>query len=405
MTTDPTASEAAEVAFFDVMDPTFRLDARAAVTAREQHWYARTPFGAAVLRYAEVSELACDRRLGQQGLHMLAMQGVTDGPLVEWFGRAILGVEDDTHARLRKLISRAFTPRRMDELRPAMRQLISRLVDGFAADGEADFMAAFADRFPIRVICRLFELPDDDADQLAAWADALGLMFAFPVHPHLPAIERALAGFYDYADRLITARRRDPGEDLISALVAAEADGDRLDAEELRSMVIGLVLGGHDTTRCQLGQAMATFLRHPDQWALLGDHPEHAATAVEELFRVAPAVPATFRIAREDLHHRDLDLPAGALLLLCFALAHTDPRVYGPDARFDITAVRPPQLVFGGGPHYCLGTHLARLELREALPILARRLPGAAPGGAATWRPYLGITGPHTLPITFAALS
>lgn len=148
---------------------------------------------------------------------------------------------------------------------------------------------------------------------------------------------------------------------------------------------------------------MATFLDHPDQWALLGEHPEHAATAVEEVFRIAPTAPAMYRIVREDLHHRDLHLPAGAFLLLAVALAHTDPRTYGPDARFDITATRPPQLVFGGGPHYCLGTHLARLELREALPILARRLRGITAAGAATWRPHLGITGPHRLPIAFAA--
>lgn len=406
MTTQPLTEDATsgvDVAFLDIMDPAFRLDSPAAVAAREAHWYARTPLGAAVLRYAEVAELAGDRRLSQQGLHVLAMQGVTDGPLVDWFSRGILAVEGDAHTRLRKLVNRAFTPRRMDALRPAMREITTRLVDGFADAGQVEFMAGFADRYPIRVVCRLFGLPDADAEQLAGWADALGLIFAFPIAPHLPAIEQALAGFLDYADALIAARRRDPGDDLISALVAAEADGDRLDVEELRTMVTGLIFAGHDTTRCQLGLAVATFLDHPDQWALLGEHPEHAATAVEEVFRIAPTAPAMYRIVREDLHHRDLHLPAGAFLLLAVALAHTDPRTYGPDARFDITATRPPQLVFGGGPHYCLGTHLARLELREALPILARRLRGITAAGAATWRPHLGITGPHRLPIAFAA--
>lgn len=405
MTTNLTIAPdpAADVAVLDILDPTFRLDNPAAVAAREAHWYARTPLGVAVLRYTEVAELARDPRLRQQGVQVLAMQGVTEGVLVDWFSRGMLAVEDDAHTRLRKLVNRAFTPRRMEALRPAMRELADRLVDGFAGAGQVDIMAGFADRYPIRVISRLFGLPDEDAEQLAGWADALGLMFAFPIAPHLPAIEQALVGFSEYADRLIAARRRTPGEDLISALVAAEADDDRLDAEELRTMVMGLIFAGHDTTRCQLGLAVATFLDHPDQWALLGECPEHAATAVEEVFRVAPAVPAIYRTVREELHYRDLHLPAGAFVLLAIALANTDPRAYGPDARFDITATRPPQLVFGGGPHYCLGTHLARLELREALPVLARRLRGITAAGPATWRPPLGITGPDRLPVAFAA--
>jgi hypothetical protein len=227
-------------------------------------------------------------------------------------------------------------------------------------------------------------------------------MFSLPVAPYVAAVERALADLYGYVDRVIAQRRQRSADDLLSALVAAETDGDRLKVEELRSLVIGLIVGGHDTTRCQLGQAIVMFLRHPDQWRLLADHPEHADTAVEEVLRVAPAVPAIYRIAREDFTYRDLTVPAGSSVLLATALAHTDPLVYGPDPGFDIAAHRPPQLIFGAGPHYCLGAQLARLELRAALPILARRLPGVASGGPITRRPPLGVTGPHTLPITFA---
>ena len=170
-------------------------------------------------------------------------------------------------------------------------------------------------------------------------------------------------------------------------------------------MVFGLVLGGQDSTRNQLGLAMILFARHPEQWALLARKPELAARATEEVMRLSPAVPIVWRTALEDMVWRDLPIAAGTRLWLLVGAAHTDEATFGADARrFDITADRPPQLAFGHGVHHCLGAALARAELAEALPILARHLPNLALDGAAGLRPDIsGLVGPDTLPIRFDA--
>jgi cytochrome P450 len=167
-------------------------------------------------------------------------------------------------------------------------------------------------------------------------------------------------------------------------------------------MVSALVFAGQDTTRNQLGCALATFLAHPAQWARLAEAPALAARAVEESMRVRPSVPVIWRVAAEDFEFEGLKIPAGTFLSMFVAAAHTDPRVFGT-ADFDISRERPAQLTFGGGIHYCLGAPLARAEMEEALPILAARLHAPELAGSVHWRPALGICGPITLPIRFRA--
>ncbi|MCA1674688.1 MAG: cytochrome P450, partial [Actinobacteria bacterium] len=171
---------------------------------------------------------------------------------------------------------------------------------------------------------------------------------------------------------------------------------------ELRILVSTLVFAGQDTTRNQLGMALATFAEYPQQWQLLAEHPELAGTAVEEVMRVSPSTPVIGRVATEDFTFQGLSIPAGTHLGLFVAVANTEPETFG-DAPFDITAKRTAQLTFGGGIHYCLGTWLARIEMQEALPILASRLPDLATAGPVTWRPPIGITGPTTLPLRWTS--
>jgi cytochrome P450 len=167
-------------------------------------------------------------------------------------------------------------------------------------------------------------------------------------------------------------------------------------------MVTALVFAGQDTTRNQLGGALATFLAHPAQWARLAEAPALATRAVEEVMRVRPAVPVIWRVAAEDFEFRGLKIAAGTVLSMFVVAAHTDPRVFGP-TEFDIGLERPAQLTFGSGIHYCLGAPLARAEMGEALPILAARLHNPELAGSVRWRSPLGICGPVTLPIRFRA--
>jgi cytochrome P450 len=391
-----------ELAFLDLFDPGFRPDAPAVLAAREARWYARTPLGYAVLRYDEAAALLRDRRLRQGGVESLAAQGITEGVLADWMRLSLLTLEGEPHGRLRRLVSQAFTPRAVDALRPTMRAVAHALIDAFAAQGACEFMAAFADPYPSRVIAALLGIPPARYPDFHGWATDLGLLFSYAVAEHRSRIEAALLGLAACVDGLLAERRAAPGADLLSALIAAEEAGDQLSDTELRHLVTGLVFAGQDTTRHQLGGALATFLTHPEQWARLAEEPALAARAVEEVMRVRPAVPSIWQVATEDVEYQGLRVPAGTFLSLLVASANTDPRVFGP-AGFDIGAERPAQLTFGGGVHACLGATLARAELAEALPILAARLREPELAGDIRWRPALGISGPVALPIRFRA--
>lgn len=391
-----------EPAFLDILDPQFRCSSPEVRAAARAGWWARTPIGLAVLRYRECVALLRDRRLRHGSRDMLTAQGVTSGPFAQWLGAMLLNVEGEPHQRLRRLIASAFTQRRVDALRPFMRSTTHELVDTFVATGQCEFMADFADPYPARVIAELLGIPDDEFDAFLGWANDIGLGFSPAAATELDRIEAALAGLYECCDRLVARRRVDPGDDLISALIAAADDGGKLTGEELRILVSTLVFAGQDTTRNQLGLALATFTEHPQQWRLLAEHPELAGAAVEEVMRVNPTVTWVTREALEDLEFEGLQIRAGTVLHLLSAVAGTDPRAYEPPP-FDITVQRARHFGFGGGVHHCIGHFVARNDMSEALPLLAGRLAAPHVVGEVASLPPSGNTGPLRLPIAFAA--
>jgi cytochrome P450 len=405
MTADTVTTAAPSVpATLDLLAADFRVNSRAVRDAAQRHWYAETSLGPAVLRYEDCAAILHDRRFRQASADHLAEQGVTDGPLAEMWRDVILNIEGERHNRLRRLVCKAFTPTAVDELRPRMRAIVHDLVDTFAPTGACEFMGAFADHYPPRVMFDLLGLPEEEQAQFLEWGKTLAWTISYSVAEHKDAIEAALSGLYAATDRLCESRRRRPGDDLISRLVAAADQGDRLTTQELRSMMVALVVGGQDSTRNQLGLAMALFARHPNQWALLACRPDLAAQATEEVMRVAPTVPIVWRAAAEDVVWRDLTIPAGTRIWLLVGAAHTEEATFGPGARrFDISVTdRPAQLAFGHGVHYCLGAALARAEIAEALPILAARLPCLELSSSPELRPDIaGFTGPISLAIRF----
>jgi cytochrome P450 len=388
----------------DVTAPDFVPSGPEVAAARAAHWRADTPVGPAVLRYEDVAALLRDRRFGQGSAIFLDIQGIGDGPLRRWWRDMLLNLEGPRHDRLRRLIVPAFQPPVVDTLRPRMRAdidvLLTGLLSGADREVSCDAVATIADPYPIGVLSDLLGIPDDERARVRRWATDLGLAFTFEVAANLERIEAAVVGLYAVADRLIADRRMRPGGDFVSQLVAAEEDGDRLTADELRNMVVATLFAGHDTTKHQLALALHTFAGAPAQWELLAARPELAAAAVDEVMRVAPAVPAILRVALEDVRYRDLEIPAGTLVTLLVAAANTDPELFG-EAPFDITATRRRQLTFGGGPHHCVGHLLARAELAEVLPRLAAAVTDLRITGPVEWRPPTGISGPSTLPITF----
>lgn len=392
-----------EAPFVDVFSAEFDDDPAAVVDRlRPETGVIRTPVGASVIRRELVQRLLADRRLRSSIADLVRLQGVTDGLVAELVGDSLLAQEGDGHARLRKLVNRAFTPRAIEPHRPLMREVLGELLDPIAGRGSCELMSEVADHYPIRVMCALLGVPDEDHHDFAIWNKAATYVLSFELYSHVDEATWGVTQLNAYVARLITERRRDPRDDLVTTLVQAEEAGDRLSDGELRAMIAGLLFAGFDTTRNQLGLAMALFAEHPDQWALMIEQPGLIPRAVEEVMRVHGAVGVAPRVVAEDLEVDGYLLPAGTMVALSTQAANYDPTAYDNAADFDITAMREPHLTFGGGAHYCLGANLARAELQEAFALLTAAMPTFELDGEPTWRTPLGIFGPEMLPLRFA---
>jgi cytochrome P450 len=367
-------------------------------------WLMRDVFGFGVWRYEDTTAILRDKRWHNAAGRLPELLGVTDERFLERQAVSILSAEGDEHTRLRRLVAPAFSPRAADRLRPFMREVVNRLVDAVAPSGRADLAVDVCEPYPIPIICALLGAPERDWQLFSRWAGDILEVFSLDMAAKTDLIMTAQDELDEYTRGLIADRRSRPAEDLLTDLIAAEEAGDRLSTDELVMMVNAVIVAGTDTTRNQLGSALALFAAHPEQWRLLADRPELAGRAVEETMRYAGAVRGTGRFASEDIEYRDVVFPAGTFISIGLDAANRDARVFAEPANFDITAPPPasPQVTFGSGIHYCLGAALARAELAEALPLLATRLPGLTLDGPTTWKPEgVAIFGPAHLPVRF----
>jgi cytochrome P450 len=388
--------------FVDVFSTEFMVDPPSILDPlRPTTGVVRTSVGGLVIRRELVQALLSDRRLRSSVTDIVRMQGVTEGLIFDLVDNFLLSKSGDSHLRLRRLVNRAFTPRAIDPHRPVMRDVLDALLKPIVARGGCELMSEVADHYPIQVMCHLLGVPDEDHAAFTGWMKAATWVLSFDLHAHREEAEWGTAQLDGYVRDLVTERRRNPQDDMVTVLVQAEEAGDRLSDWELRSMIGGLLFAGFDTTRNQLGMAMAVFADHPEQWALLAERPELVPAAVEEVMRLAGAVRVAPRFVVEDVEVDGYHLPAGTLLVLSTGAANFDPAAYTDAATFDITAEREPQLTFGGGPHYCLGANLARAEMQEALALLSTRMPNLALDGEPVYRPPYGIYGPEHLPLRF----
>ncbi|MBG0565687.1 cytochrome P450 [Actinoplanes aureus] len=387
--------------YLNVVDPAFDFTSPEVLAAQAADWYADSPLGPLVLRYAEAQELLRDRRLDHGGDDYLRRNGITSGPIHDWWVPMIVNWDGADHRRLRGLAGRSFTPRTVDLLRPFIRATAEALADEMASAGEVEFVDAFANRLPLAVMGELLGVPAADHDIFSVWSSDIGLIFALATGGDTAArVERAVAGLDGYIDALIDEKTKRPADDLISTMVGAWRVDATVTREELRNLLVTLVFGAHDNTRHQFSNMMVTFAEHPTQWTLLRDRPDLAENAVNETMRWRPSAASLFRRAAEDFEFRGVPIPAGTFVTMAVRTAQRDPRAYPGGGTFDITAVRDaPLLQFGAGPHYCLGSALAHAELSEALAILARRFGPPVIAGEVTWRPAIGTHGPNELPL------
>jgi len=372
--------------------------------ARRQGPVAMGPHGPEVLSYDLVRTVLRDDRFAMPKGLALAAQGITSGDLWDLTLKGLLSLDGEAHRRQRRLVSRAFTPRAAERLRTTCTDIITELVDAHADDGRCDVVADIARQYPIPIICALLGTPREDWHLFSAWADDIFKVFDWNVVNDEPDIMRAWNALEDYVDDMVSSRRDALSDDLLSDMMRAEVDGDRLAHDELLTLAATLLMAGTDTTRNQLAAAVQVFSEHPDQWALLAEHPELAPKAVEEVMRYSPVILNAMRVAVEEVDLGGFTVPAGTLVIANTAAANRDPAVYTDPDRFDITREdAPAMLTFGGGIHYCLGAHLARIELAEALTTMARRMPNIRSVGPVPWKSMTGITGPTSLPVEFTA--
>ena len=374
---------------------------------RERSWIARAePAGWLVLDHEAVAFFMRTSSATFPGRKMLELQGVTSGPLYDRLKGNLLDLHGDDHRRLRKLVQPAFAPKEADRMRPQMREQLEALWGEVAGAGRCDFVEAFAKPYPARMIAAVMGAPLEDAPRLHEWANLIqGQFDPIKVANDLPALERAAAEFVEYTEELLAKRKDDPSDDLISKLIAAEEEGDRLTEEEMVHLVSAVLVGGVDTTQSQLAHGMRLFAENPDQWRLLGDDPELVAAAVEEVLRYEPITPLTARITLEDLEYRDVEFPAGTIVLASALTANHDPAQYEAPDELDVRADRgrAKALTFGAGPHFCLGANLARAELQEAVAFLAPRMRELALAGEPVYDTPLGVYGLRELPVSFRA--
>ena len=368
-------------------------------------WLATSAIGYFVLDREAAAFFLRTRAATFPGMKIAEMFEVPEGPLLEQMRRNILHINGDDHRRLRNLVNPAFTPRAADRWRHAMRDFLERLWEPLAEAGRCEFVGAFAKPYPSLTIATVMGAPLEDAPKLYEWSNLIQRQFDGPsLMNEREAIERACAEFYEWAGELIERRRADPADDLISTLIAAEQEGDRLSDVECMNLVLNVLVGGVDTTQSQLAHAVRLFAAHPGQWRLLAERPELAPAAVEEVVRYEPITPFTARLLHEEVEYRGVTFPAGTVVMVCAFTGNRDG-VDGEPGEFDITADRgdAKPLTFGAGIHYCLGANLARAELQEALAFLPARMPGLALDGEPTLGSVHGIYGLGSLPIRWNA--
>jgi cytochrome P450 len=411
LATVPLASEL-DLPTFDNTDPQLRgeryRDAMAALGGHDG-WLAAGPFGFIVLDREGGEFFLRTKDAVFPGLAIGELFGIADGPLHEEIVKNIININGDDHRRLRNLVNPALAPRTVDRYRPAMQRFLSELFAGLPADGRCEFIEAFAKPYPSLVIAEVMGAPLSDAPRLYHWSNWIQRQFdATSLMTERSLIEDAVADFYEYADALIETRRRSPAEDLITDLISAEEAGDRLSHDELRNLVLNVLVGGVDTSQSQLAHAVRLLAAHPDQWqALRADPRGLALAAVDEALRFEPITPFTARITVAEIEFRGVTFPAGSIVLISAWHANRD----GADPpRFDIKADPGPGgqrgrggrgriLTFGAGIHYCVGANLARAEMEKGLAFLAENVESIEPAGEPSFGTPSGIYGLETLPL------
>ncbi|MFB6715746.1 cytochrome P450 [Streptomyces sp. NPDC056237] len=402
----PSPRSAADAPFgsFDPWSPAFVADpypAYATLRAAGRVHYFEPTDQWLVPHHADVSALLRDRRLGRTYLHRFTHEefGRTPPPAEhEPFhtlnGQGLLDLEVPDHTRIRRLVSKAFTPRTVEQLVPTVQRLAAGLVDSFVEAGGGDLLKAVAEPLPVAVIAEMLGIPESERAPLRPWSAAICGMFELnPSDDTARAAVRASLEFSAYLRELIEERRKNPGTDLISALIAAHDEGERLSEQEMVSTCVLLLNAGHEATVNTTVNGWWTLLRHPEQLAALRADHGLLPTAVEELMRYDTPLQMFERWVLDDIEIDGTVIPRGSEVALLFGSANRDPARFPAPDTLDLSRRENPHITFGAGIHFCLGAPLARVELAASFGELLRRAPNLRLAAEPEWNPGYVIRG------------
>jgi cytochrome P450 len=369
-----------------------------------------TPIGLYVAsRHADIVSILRDKRFGKDFIGRMTRRSgpqILEEPVYRSMSHWMLQLDPPDHGRLRGLVVRAFTARRVEDMRPRIQAIVDEIIDRVEPRGAMDIIADFAFRLPVTVICDMLGIPEKEREVFfTSSRDGGRLLDLAPLSNAEIAQQNAFnLAMAEYFRRLFDLRRREPGDDLTTKLVQAEQDGDKLTNEELIANVILLFGAGHETTVNLIGNGLLALHRNPDQLRLLQNDPSLIANAIEELLRYDSSVQVTGRTTLEDVDDiGGIPLAKGQSVVCLLGSANRDPAVYADPDRLDITRADVRPLSFGGGIHYCVGAQLARIEGEIAIATLLRRLPNLRldDPDRPDWRQTFVLRGLNKLPASW----
>ncbi len=361
-------------------------------------------------RHAEVWHVLRDRNFTTDRSNLALVRWIArrtqqDATFSALLARNLLTIDGADHTRLRGLVSRAFTPRRIERLRPRLEGIVEELLDEVAGHGEMELVGDLAHPLPVIAIAELLGVPARDRELFRRWSSQL-VQLLDPLQGRGGALplRRAAQEIFDYFRPLLAARRAEPRDDLLSAMMAAEQEGQRLDEMDLLALSSLLLVAGHETTSNLIANAVVALLRFPGERKRLEDDPGLLPTAVDEFLRYESPIQLTDRVARQDCELGGRAVRAGQLVTVVLAAANRDPERFRDPDQLDVGRRDNPHLAFGQGSHYCLGSQLARLETEIAIGALLRRFPRfAGDPEPPSWRRSMIVRGPESLPLRLEA--
>jgi cytochrome P450 len=363
--------------------------------------------GYVATRYADVAFVMKDSRFAADRSKSTAAQKINFdeiGPFMQWLSRSLLSIDPPDHTRLRSLVSKAFTPRAVEAMRPRIEQIVEDLLDVVQERGRMDVIADLAYPLPVIVIAEMLGVPAGDRHLFKRWSDDLAEGLEPILSPNqIERANRSVTELTDYLRAIIKERRGELRDDLLSALISASDEGDRLSEDELFGTCILLLAAGNETTTNLIGNGLLALLRKPDQLETLRRYPSLIESAVEELLRYDSPVQMSDRVATEDIQVGRTHVLKGESVAVVFGAANRDPDQFADPDRLDVTRNPNRHFSFGYGIHFCLGAPLARVEGQIAINAILRRLPNLRLlTDTPRWRPTITLRGLKALPVSFA---